>query len=64
MPENSEEGAESVIESAEIESVAEEFQNDITDTFDLDQEDVEITAERDPVPGDKDLVELKARWVL
>jgi len=52
------------VESDEIEDIADEFESDVAETFDVDPEDIHIEAEVEPVAGaDHDLVNLSARWV-
>lgn len=49
--------------SEEWEAAADEFIDEVVETFGVDPEDVEITAEREPAV-DRDLAVLKARWVV
>jgi len=56
-------GGDMLIHSDEIEEATDEFEQEVADRFDVDPEDIEVTAEQDP-GADRDIVSLTARWVV
>jgi len=50
------------VNSGAIEEAGNELEADVCERFDVDQDDVEITAEQETVGG-RDIVTLRARWM-